>query len=471
MTRSLSLFVRENLEAFAVAIALALVVRHYSLEAFRIPSKSMMPTLIGSDTGGDRILVDKYRWLFGEPHRWEPTVFQYPLNRSRNFIKRLVGLPGERLKIEDGDIFTSHDGGATWEIARKTGDAREALFFPYYPDPVEERGFFARGGNWEPGAGWTADERKNSFAVDTEAKSTLQFQKQVVPYHSEGVYGNLQISEYANSVDVADDLRVRFELDVERAGTLTVMLTERGLAHRLVLGPEGSKAVLALAQGSDKDYPLDVQIRPGGEYEVSFANADDELLIEIRGDAELTKELPFPPEASRDATGTWLHRVLFDAEGLKATIREVRIDRDVQYTQDGEWPREAGTSIPDGYYFMLGDNTSSSKDSRAWKIAEVTLKDGTIIRWEEGRDLQPGDVPGQPNANFDPGDPDRLIEVKADVDGLLRRFHTSDVVKKRVEVPYPLVSRDHLVGRAFAIFWPIYVWPLVKEPTRVGLIR
>ncbi|HEX5137536.1 MAG TPA: signal peptidase I [Planctomycetota bacterium] len=469
MTRGLSVFVRENLEAFAVAIALALVVRHYSLEAFRIPSKSMMPTLIGSERGGDRILVDKYRWLFGEPHRWEPTVFQYPLNRSRNFIKRLAGLPGERLKIEDGDLFTSRDAGESWTIARKTGDAREALFFPYYPDPVEQRGFFARGGNWEPGPGWTADEQKNRFAVATDAKSTLQFRSQVVPYHSDGVYGNLQVSEYADGGEVADDLRVRFELKAERAGTLAVQLTERGLAHRLVLGPDGSKAVLALAQGSDKDYPLDVRIRSGGEYEVSFANADDALLVEVRGDAELTEEIPFPPEASREATGTWRHRVLFEAEGLKATIENIRIARDVQYTQDGEWPREKGTSIPEGHYFMLGDNTRSSKDSRAWEIAEVTLKDGTIIRWEEGHDAQ--DVPGQPNANFDPGDPDRVIEVQADVDGLLRRFHTSEVVRKQVGVPYPFVSRDHLVGRAFAIFWPIYIWPAVKEPTRVGLIR
>ena len=116
MTKGLSVFVRDNLEAFAVAIALALVVRHYSLEAFRIPSRSMMPTLYGSETSGDRILVDKLRWLRHDPARWEPTVFHYPLNRSKNFIKRLVGMPGERLRIDDGDIWTSRDGGATWRI-------------------------------------------------------------------------------------------------------------------------------------------------------------------------------------------------------------------------------------------------------------------------------------------------------------------------------------------------------------------
>jgi signal peptidase I len=459
MTRGLSLFVRENLEAFAVAIALALVVRHYSLEAFRIPSKSMMPTLIGSERGGDRILVDKYRWLFGEPHRWEPTVFQYPLNRSRNFIKRLVGLPGERLRIEDGDIWTSRDGGGSWQIERKTADAREALFFRYYPEPVEERGAFRGRANWVLEPSWTADEPKGVFSVDATAKSTLRFGAQVLVY-SESMYGYPELRDSGG----ADDLRVRFELRVERAGTLAVLLTERGLAHRLVLGPDGSSAVIALAEGSDKTYPLDIRIAPGGDYEISFANADDELLVEIRGDAELTQAIPFPAEASRDATSSWRHRVLFEAEGLKATLEDIRIDRDVQYTQPGEW------NIPEGHYFMLGDNTNSSKDSRAWKIAEVTLKDGTVIRWEEGSEAR--DIPGQPDANFSMDGPDRVIEVKADVDGLLRRFRTSELVAEPEEgIPYPFVSRDHLVGRAFAIFWPIYVWPVLKNPTRVGLIR
>jgi hypothetical protein len=261
----------------------------------------------------------------------------------------------------------------------------------------------------------------------------------------------------------ADDLRVRFDLRVERAGTLAVLLTERGLAHRLVLGAEGSRATLALAEGSDREYPLAVRIAPGGEYEVSFANVDDTLVVDIRGDAELSEAIPFPAEASREATSSWRHRVLFEAEGLRAKVEGIRIERDVQYSQPGEW------DIPEGHYFMLGDNTNSSKDSRAWKIAEVTLGDGTVIRWEEGHAVQ--DVPGQPDADFDPKGPDRVIEVKADVDGLLRRFHTSDVAEKDRGVPYPFVSRDHLVGRAFAIFWPIYLWPASKDPTRVGLIR
>ncbi len=496
MSRGLSLFVRDNLEAFAVAIALALVVRHFSLEAFRIPSKSMMPTLLGSEVGGDRILVDKGRWLFGDPHRWEPTVFQYPLNRSKNFIKRLVGMPGERLKIEGGDIWTSRDRGATWAIERKPPDPQEALFFPYYPEPVEERGFFAKRRNWE-GLGWEIDEREGRFDVDARGKVALRFVPDVVQYQSEGISGDARLPLAGEQGwGAAGDTRVRFDLTVERAGTLVVGLSEHGLARQLVLAPEGSRAVVVRPEG-EESFPIDLRLSDGMDLSVSFANVDDTLLVHVDGDAEASAEFKFAPspvpdpeemesrakqlEDEGDQQGAarlrdealalrrkleeGLCRVVFEAEGLKATLKDIRIDRDVHYTQDGEW------QIPEGHYFMLGDNTNSSKDSRAWKIAEVYMKDGTVIRWEERHAQNPGDVPGQPNADFDIEGPDRVIEVKADVDGLLRRFHTRDVAHVKQNVPWGFVSRDHLVGRAFAIFWPIHVWPLLRSPTRIGLIR
>ena len=105
---------RDNIEAFAVAIAMALVIRHFCIEAFRIPTGSMMPTLLGDRAAetwevdrkgrvkkrpGDRILVDKIAWLRRDPRRWEVAVFQYPLNRTKNFIKRMVGMPDEWLRI------------------------------------------------------------------------------------------------------------------------------------------------------------------------------------------------------------------------------------------------------------------------------------------------------------------------------------------------------------------------------------
>jgi signal peptidase I len=55
---------------------------------------------------GDRILVNKYGYDFGEPQRWDVVVFKFPGDGEMNYIKRLVGLPGEELQVYQGDVFT-----------------------------------------------------------------------------------------------------------------------------------------------------------------------------------------------------------------------------------------------------------------------------------------------------------------------------------------------------------------------------
>jgi signal peptidase I len=96
---------------FPVALVV-LLLRSFVFEPFRIPSDSMMPTLLD----GDFIIVNKYayglRWPvlnrkfinIGEPQRGDVVVFRYPLDPSTNFIKRLVGLPGDHIQVRDNLI-------------------------------------------------------------------------------------------------------------------------------------------------------------------------------------------------------------------------------------------------------------------------------------------------------------------------------------------------------------------------------
>jgi signal peptidase I len=67
---------------------------------------------------GDRILVNKFAYDFADPERWDVVVFRYPEDAKINYIKRLVGLPGETVSIAAGDIWTSRDGQPP-RIARK----------------------------------------------------------------------------------------------------------------------------------------------------------------------------------------------------------------------------------------------------------------------------------------------------------------------------------------------------------------
>ena len=84
-----------------ITAAVVFFIRWKVVEPFYIPSSSMTPTLKPLD----RILVYKLKYSLGEPQRWQVMVFKDPQDHHRNFIKRLVGLPGETLQIADGEVY------------------------------------------------------------------------------------------------------------------------------------------------------------------------------------------------------------------------------------------------------------------------------------------------------------------------------------------------------------------------------
>ncbi len=107
------LFWSEGWGSMALAILAALTIRWLFLEAYVIPSGSMFPSLLKND----HIFVNKLvygirfpfseNWMvkFREPERGEVIVFKYPKDMSTFFIKRIVGIPGDKVKFENGVLF------------------------------------------------------------------------------------------------------------------------------------------------------------------------------------------------------------------------------------------------------------------------------------------------------------------------------------------------------------------------------
>lgn len=83
------------------AIAIAVVVRIFFVGNFKIPTTSMVPTL----KVGDRLLSNNIIYKIRTPRRGEVVIFKYPEDPKRDFVKRLVGLPGENLEIKSGKIY------------------------------------------------------------------------------------------------------------------------------------------------------------------------------------------------------------------------------------------------------------------------------------------------------------------------------------------------------------------------------
>ena len=95
--------IREYTEAILIALFLALFVRAFIVQAFKIPSGSMENTLLV----GDHILVSKFIYWFRDIERGDVIVFRFPQDERRDFIKRVVGLPGDVVLVREKRVYVN----------------------------------------------------------------------------------------------------------------------------------------------------------------------------------------------------------------------------------------------------------------------------------------------------------------------------------------------------------------------------
>lgn len=149
---------KELIESIIIAIIIALFIRTFIICAYKIPSRSMVPTLLV----GDHILVSKF--IYGvkipvlrrtiipvsEPKRGEIVVFIYPNDRSKDFIKRVIGVAGDKIEIKNKKIFINDE-----EFKDSYGIFSDPLILPksmqqrdnFGPVIVPEKSIFVMGDN------------------------------------------------------------------------------------------------------------------------------------------------------------------------------------------------------------------------------------------------------------------------------------------------------------------------------------
>ena len=135
---------REAIETVIWAFVLAMIIRTFIIQAFWIPSGSMIPTL----EINDRVLVAKFWNLFFPPSRGSLYVFRYPVDRERDFVKRVIAIPGDTVDIKNVVVYIN--GNPTDEPYVKHHDRwriRESSIFPQIPFTVPEEKYFMLGDN------------------------------------------------------------------------------------------------------------------------------------------------------------------------------------------------------------------------------------------------------------------------------------------------------------------------------------
>lgn len=93
-------FVWDLIKTGVIVFLIAFSIRYFLIQPFIVEGSSMMPNYIDKEY----LLAEKFNYLFGSPKRGDVVIFRYPNDPSTNFIKRVIGLPGETVQIEDSVI-------------------------------------------------------------------------------------------------------------------------------------------------------------------------------------------------------------------------------------------------------------------------------------------------------------------------------------------------------------------------------
>ncbi len=443
-----------------MAVIMALVLKYFLVEAYKIPTGSMQPTLMGWDSPDpedplsavkDRILVDKISFHLRDPKRFEIVVFRYPLDRSKTFVKRVVGMPGEHLRIAHGDLWTRPSADEPWTILRRPRPVQRSMWKRLVPE--------------EPGVDdepmWTPE--RGEWAID--GRSLRARGSGLVRFGSRPYVTDLYQDGYADALRGRVRTRGRQRSganavgDLRLDGTVTALpgcreivveLTEGGRTYAVSLpGPAAAPdATPLVAWSQTASYPLEQGDRlavgapwrlPANEpVHIGVQNLDDLVELEVDGEVVLALEVA--------ATTDQRSSVRLAVEGEGADFAELMVQRDVYYTSGDSMVTE--TAIPEGRYFMLGDNTQDSADSREWRMFTYE------VRGPDGPEHVRGNYRQRENPYDDAGHPAGPLRWIRDEWGELRSFPLAQTRWLDTE-PWPFVPREMILGRALAVFWPI----------------
>ena len=421
---------RQTVELMVLLSLCVLLVRTFSAEAYVVPTGSMAPTLLGLhreltcpncqfvfvvgidedghtghavcpncgqggldkipsiECGGDRVLVQKFLYECQRPRRWEVAVFHFPGEPTQAYVKRVVGLPGDSIRIDEGDIVV--DG----HIVRKSLSELRAMrilihdsrFRPADAGRFPRWSYRAGGGYRSRVSGWSAQDGRFIHAV--VPGRTRPIDDWLIYRHwdpSRGGYGPVRDSYAYNGAEVRaeneiKDLGLEARLSVQESVESISVLIRSASDSFLVTIPVAGQAPMEVVRNGRR-LPLTACSNPfeaKGSWPRSVALEasvfDRRLLVAIDGQllfAPLDYENPLVGPLPGDSP------IGLGVRGGALTVNELRIYRDIYYTASlADTPRHPyGTMSPvrlgDDEFFVLGDNSPVSNDSRFWTEGPV----------------------------------------------------------------------------------------------------
>jgi signal peptidase I len=384
------------------------------------------------ETFGDRLLVDKLTLRLRPPHRWEVAVFRCPdpkerrkpIDRftpldarlpvyedrvpceNRTYVKRVVGLPGERIRIWDGDVY------ANGQLQRKDLATVREVRIPVFrmaasPSP---NGWASR---WEVGPPAASGlpnvvPPKLPAVADVVQGTALVLDATAAPFGltyrhrklgtqtdetvTDGLGYNGRGTDFAaddKRKDIAvHDFMVECQIEVVSGekGAFEVRLMDGadGVTVHLPIHADTTGGTPQVAHDrTTRERPFDTPFAlvPGKKYALEFAFIDRRVLVAIDG-KQVVAPLDLPPVSPKNTTdpagkrGGTDRPVQMGCRGGHVVVRQFTIWRDIHY-RDGTAKHAVKGECQLGAdeYFMLGDNSANSGDSREWATPGVPERD------------------------------------------------------------------------------------------------
>ncbi len=373
---------------------------------------------------GDRILVLKDLYQFKEPKRWDVVVFKNPLNPTENYIKRLIGKPGEKVEIIDGDIYINDN------IARKPKKVQKEHWMCVYDNnhqPVKPFDGTFNGRSWQQ----PFDVTNSAWKIPSESATT--FQLLTTAGHIFDLAYNIHKGndfktaysynepKYYRYMPVCSDTKIRFIAKVKGdRGIIGASTSKYQITYKALIDLSGEMAIYKIQNGGESKLTsrtIDSKINFSKPHKVTFQCVDHLLSFKFGKES-----LDYDLGTTAASAGAIIPNAQPDVRILGSgdiTVTSVAIFRDTHYT-GGNSPRANHSQGLEGHpiflqedqFFTLGDNSPNSADGRWWNRPGI----------------------GNNNKQYKQG----------------------------------IVPREYLVGKAVFVYWPMGLKLFKKDP--IGLI-
>lgn len=455
-----------QLRMILIMALVILIIRHFLFEMFKVTSPSMEPSLIGDPICGDFLIVNKTAYIWQNPQRWDVVAFRYPLNQHKIFVKRIVGLPGEEIAIKNGNLYNNS------KIIRKPSNIQAELRHKIFDSQQKNISEFWQKMNStedeQDTSGWKFSPQNTMAFIQTEQPSWLRYKEEIwdvyEPYQDRFFWKRAYPNHVVNGQNRVGEIELHIEVTPHEHGQFLseirsgsrrffLMLAVQSSYNNKISNVESMKipsnqsepqiaSQLSIYNGEndipEAQYSSSCCLIEGIANIITISNYDEQVHVNVN--SHLIFDYDYATILEKAPSSIYDIEIYIGAQHGSFLFSLVQIYRDIYYiSRHNLWAGAESWQIPTNSYFLLGDNSSNSHDSRDWQKFQILLNNGQVIEGDQEYPAQLSD------------EQYKMIDINGNI-----RYIPPANIKNGImpSVPASFIERGQILGKAGIIVWP-----------------